>query len=343
MRVLSTAARTGLTTALFIAAIAAGSLIGAVSPPAGTALSAGVDPLILALVGVLFFTIRIDGVPALRRAPRTALIAIAVNFGVVPLIALALTGLLPDALRWGVLLYLLAPCTDWLLGFTRLAGGDTAVGASLIPLQLALQLLLFPIWLALFTGQQVATTLGEAGPALLTWFVLPAVSGVGLRLAVHLLLPPSVRASVVTAADRTVPIVIAALIVCIFAGNIDAILAEPGYFAWVLPVVVAFFALTLLVSEAASRIFGLSGPEHVLLTMTASARNAPLMLAVTTVALPDEPVAHAAIVLGMLIEFPHLTLMTHLLRRRRSPFGTRRPRRPAGVDGTSFADENHYQ
>ena len=49
--------------------------------------------------------------------------------------------------------------------------------------------------------------------------------------------------------------------------------------------------------------------------MTTSARNAPLMLAVTAVALPDQPVVHAAIILGMLIEFPHLTVLTHLLRR----------------------------
>jgi ACR3 family arsenite efflux pump ArsB len=54
----------------------------------------------------------------------------------------------------------------------------------------------------------------------------------------------------------------------------------------------------------------------VLLTMTTSARNAPLMLAVTAVALPGQPVLHAAIVLGMLVEFPHLTALVHLFRRR---------------------------
>jgi len=42
------------------------------------------------------------------------------------------------------------------------------------------------------------------------------------------------------------------------------------------------------------------------------------MLAVTAVALSNQPVVYAAIVLGMLIEFPHLTALTHLLRARHS-------------------------
>jgi hypothetical protein len=50
--------------------------------------------------------------------------------------------------------------------------------------------------------------------------------------------------------------------------------------------------------------------------MTTSARNAPLMLALTAIALPDQPVVQATIILGMLVEFPHLTILTHLLRGR---------------------------
>jgi len=51
--------------------------------------------------------------------------------------------------------------------------------------------------------------------------------------------------------------------------------------------------------------------------MTTSARNAPLMLALTVVALPDQPVIYAAIIMGMLIEFPHLTVITQVLLGRR--------------------------
>jgi arsenite transporter len=57
--------------------------------------------------------------------------------------------------------------------------------------------------------------------------------------------------------------------------------------------------------------------NYSLLTFTVSARNAPLMLAITAMSFGEQPVLLAAIVVGMLLEFPHLTALTWLLRRRR--------------------------
>ena len=311
--------RAGLTTILFLAAILVGSLLGGLAPATAEHVSGLTDPLILLLVGTLFFTLRLDGLPALRHAPRTALLAVGMNFLAIPLIALALTALLPnDALRLGVLIYCLAPCTDWFLGFTRLAGGDTTTGAALIPIQMTLQLMLYPLWLSVFAGERVATTFATAGPTLLSWFVVPAGIGLSARLLLRLTLPAVARDRVVAAVDRAIPMVIAAVIVAIFAGNVGTILADPASFGWVLVVVFLFFAATYALGEGVARLVRLRYPEHALLTMTTSARNAPLMLAVTTIALPDQPVVHAAIILGMLIEFPHLTVITQLLRRRHS-------------------------
>lgn len=317
MRLLTAPLGPGAMTVLFLAAILSGSLIGTIAPAAGRGLAGFTDPLILLLVASLCFTLRLDGLAALRRAPRTVLIVIGMNFLAIPLIALALTALLPnEALRLGVLIYCLAPCTDWFLGFTRLADGDVTIGAALIPVQLTLQLLLFPLWLALFARAQADALVASAGPMLLTWFVLPAAVGFGLRVLLRLARSASTRGGIVAAVDRAVPGLIAAVIAAIFAGNVGTILADPNAFLWVLVVVFAFFAAVYAAGEGISRLFRLRYPEYALLTMAASARNAPLMLAVTRIALPDQPVVHAAIILGMLIEFPHLTALTALLRGR---------------------------
>lgn len=312
--------RTVATTLLLLTAILAGSVLGAVAPATGQRVAGSTDPLILLLVASLFFTVRLDGLPALRRAPRIVLLAVGMNFLAAPVVALVLTALLPDpALRLGVLIYCLAPCTDWFLGFTRLAGGDTTVGAALIPVQMALQLLLYPLWLGLFAHGHTGGILvadATAFPTLLTWFVLPAAAGLGLRLLARLVLPAVVRDGVVAAVDRIVPALIALVIVAIFAGNVGTILADPAAFGGVLVVVFLFFAAVFLLGEAASRLFRLRGPEHALLTMTTSARNAPLMLALSLAALPHQPVVHAGIILGMLVEFPHLTVLVQLLRHR---------------------------
>lgn len=304
-------------TVVFLGAILAGGTLGVVAPDLGASLGGEVDHVVLLLIALLFFDLRLDRLGALRRAPRTVLPAIGMNFLLIPLIAAGLTLFLPDSeIRLGVLIYCLAPCTDWFLGFTRLARGDTTTGAALLPIQMTLQLTLYPVWIAIFTGQTVDATLGQIGPTLLTWFVLPAGVGLAVRLLSRLLAPARWRSRITDGAGRLIPVVIAALIVCLFAANVGTILAHPAPFAWVLLVVFLFFVTTFLVGEGLARLVRLRYRERALLTMTTSARNAPLMLAITTIALPGRPLVYAAIVLGMLIEFPHLTGLTHLLRRR---------------------------
>ena len=89
--------------------------------------------------------------------------------------------------------------------------------------------------------------------------------------------------------------------------------------------VFVFFVITAFIGEGISRLFGLRYPEHALLTMTTAARNAPLMLAVTMAALPGEPLIYAALIIGMLLEFPHLTALRHLLVDAQRRFDRREP------------------
>ena len=76
-----------------------------------------------------------------------------------------------------------------------------------------------------------------------------------------------------------------------------------------------FFVLTWLVGEFFAKRFRLARPQHVLLSITTTARNSPLMLGLATIALPDQPLVYAVLIIGMLVEFPHLTLLSHLLLR----------------------------
>ena len=62
--------------------------------------------------------------------------------------------------------------------------------------------------------------------------------------------------------------------------------------------------------------FQLTRPQHVLLAMTTTARNSPLMLGLATIVLPNQPMVYAVLILGMLVEFPHLTLLSNLFKRR---------------------------
>ena len=61
-------------TALLLAAIVAGSILGTVSPRTGEVFSGGVDATVLTLMCLLLFEVRFSDIRRMRAAPRFALI-----------------------------------------------------------------------------------------------------------------------------------------------------------------------------------------------------------------------------------------------------------------------------
>lgn len=313
-----------LTSSLLVIAIIIGALLGHFAPTRGQWLGDNVDATLLTMIGLLFFSVRLDVLARQASNLRFVVIAITANFIVVPLIGYGVASLFMSAhplLMVGLVIYFMSPCTDWFLGFTRLSGGNVALGMALIPINMALQLLLYPVYLQWFTPHTGTVDPQLIGTTLLHWFLLPAIAALTLHHTLRFMLGEQRFEQCLTFADRATPWVIALLVLQIFAGNIAAILAHRYVFAWLLLSVFVFFVLTFVLSEVISRGCRLAYPEHALLSMTIAARNAPLMLAVTMTVLPGQPLIYAALVIGMLVEFPHLTLLRRILlalRRRRA-------------------------
>ena len=78
----------------------------------------------------------------------------------------------------GLLIYFIAPCTDWFLGYTKLAKGNVSLGTVLLPINLVSQLLLYPIYLALFAREKVGVDIASIGDTLLHWFLIPLMGAV---------------------------------------------------------------------------------------------------------------------------------------------------------------------
>ncbi|MBZ8176451.1 symporter [Corynebacterium sp. 3HC-13] len=299
-------------------AMLVGCAAGWFSPTLSTTASGASDYLILALVTCLFSALPGRNHNLSRPRPRIMVIAWIGNFLIIPLIAALLTLLAwrADAdIRLGLAIYMLSPCTDWFLGFTRLAHGDTATGAALIPLNMLSQLLLYPLWLMIFGGLKMSTIFSEILPTLGQWFFLPAALGLIIRT-----LPQARRL-----ADHLIPWILAALVATIFCTNADTILTHPTLFVLVLGLVFTFFVTTYQLGKHLFRRLGVDYPAEALLTMTTSARNSPLMVSLSTLVLPDRPLVLATLVLGMLVEFPHLTVVTRLVLGRRPGVGQKVP------------------
>ncbi len=130
-------------------------------------------------------------------------------------------------------------------------------------------------------------------------------------------LPTDIFDWLIDLVGRAIPLVIATFVAEIFAANISTLRSHITVFLLILMAVFVFFLLTFLLGEGISRIFEPEYPEHALLAMMTAARNAPFMLGVTAAALPNQPLIYAALIIGMLVEFPHLTVLRHVLLKNR--------------------------
>lgn len=304
------------TSALFIGAIALGAVLGLSVPNADETFSQGIDATLLALIFLLFFELRLGATVKAFGNIRFLAIAWCANFLIIPVIGFGIASLFlsGDPLLFaGLMLYFLAPCTDWFLGFTRMANGDTELGAALIPINIITQLLLFPVWLWLFTKNTGLVDFTTMPDLLIQWFVLPLLAAQTLRFVFEKVVPSEAVDLIFRRTSQCVPFVLAALIVQIFAAHSGVLAIDFKVFTLLAVAVCLFFIATFLAGTGLSRLFRLDYPRRALLSMTMAARNAPLMLVLTAVAVPDQPLVLAAIVCGMLVEIPLLTALKQML------------------------------
>lgn len=310
---LSTIANTSL---LLIISIIIGAFLGMSQPDVGESLGDQVDFTLLILISFIFFNVRFQNLLQAFGAMRFHVIALVANFVMVPLMGYFIASMFMSThpiLMIGLIIYFMSPCTDWFLSFTRLSGGNTTLGTTLIPINMTVQLLLYPFFLQWFTANNVQIQAGTIISNILQWFMLPLLFSVMAHQLLRRYLKANLFQRLITLFDKTTPWITALLVMQIFASNIITILAHSSIFSWILMAIITFFITTYWLAKMLSAFFQFQYPEKALLTMTIAARNAPLMLAITMAALPNQPLIYAAIVIGMLIEFPHLIILRRAL------------------------------
>lgn len=165
---------------IYLFAILAGLALGSVSPTLGPRFEALLWPVLALLLYTTFVQVPLLHVREAFRDRRFVLAIVLGNFVLVPLLVWAMLQWLPDdpALRLGVLLVLLVPCTDWFITFTQLGGGNTARAIAVTPLNLLAQLVLLPVyWWLMLPTQNLGAAFRAADmlPATLTLIGLPLV------------------------------------------------------------------------------------------------------------------------------------------------------------------------
>ena len=306
---------------LFVAAAAlSGLALGAV-PPIGDRADHLVLPTLMLMLAAVFVQADAAQVAQVRSARAVVAASLVLNFAITPLLAWGLgAGLLSDApdLRIGLLLLLVTPCTDWYLVFTRLGLGHMGVAAALLPVNLVLQLLLLPVYVLLLGGEAAMVDTATLVEAVLLVLAVPLAAAVSARWAADRWKGAQWSDRVLTerASAAVLPLLYLA-VAAMFAGQARTVLAHTGELAALLPPLLVFFVTAPLMALAAARMLRLPADQRVSLTMTVTARNSPIALAVAVAAFPDRPLIAVALVAGPLLELPVLAVLTRLVRVRR--------------------------
>ena len=301
---------------IYFGALALGVLVGLLAPDADDALEAAIYPVLGALLYVTFLQVPFVELRA-AFGDRTFLVtALVLNFVVVPPVAFALSRLAPDddAVRLGVLMVLLTPCIDYVIVFTRLAGGSERRLLAASPLLMLAQLALLPVYLWLFAGSEVSGIV-EAGPFLEAFLLLIALPLVAAWATEGWAGRSATGATWKQGAD-TLPVPLMALTLFVVVGSqLPRVRDDIDQVAGVVPLYVAFLVVMALLGVLLARAARLDASGSRALVFTGATRNSLVILPLA-LALDDEyALAAAVIVTQTLVELVGMIVYVRVLPR----------------------------
>ncbi|GIV93119.1 MAG: arsenic resistance protein [Chloroflexus sp.] len=288
---------------VYLIAVGAGLATGVLFPHHLSAIEAGLWPLLVLLLYVTFTQVPLAHLPHVFADRRFLIAVVTGNFVIIPLLVWGMIHWLPDdpALRLGVLLVLLVPCTDWFITFTHLGGGDTRYAIAFSPLSLLLQFLCLPLYLWLFLGDQAGILSASpniivAATALIGLPLLAAVATEGW-VAVN----PARQRWIQQLAMFPIPL-LGLVLFTIAATQANTVLNSFRVLLPLLLIFVGFLALACLLSYTLAVGLKLPASQGRVLTFSFGTRNSFVVLPIALTLPPGYDLAVVTIVFQSLVE-----------------------------------------
>ena len=298
---------------LYLAALALGATTGLALPAAAGALEPVINPVLVALLYATFLGVPLTRLRTAFVDTRFAAALLIVNFVLAPLVVAALSRLVSDspALLIGLLLVLLAPCVDYVMVFTRLAGGAWERILAASPILMLAQTILLPIWLAALAGPGLASISRRP-------FALAFVFMIALPLGLSALTQwasaryrPAARVQS-RAMALMIPLMMATLTV-VTASQITPVASHLGLLVHIIPIFLIFAAIMPLVGNAVGRLAHQDRSSRLALAFSGTTRNSLVVLPLA-LALPDA-LAPIVVVTQTLVELIVMVVYVRLLPR----------------------------
>ncbi|MFW3385104.1 UNVERIFIED_CONTAM: arsenic resistance protein [Kocuria sp. CPCC 205274] len=299
--------------AVYLVTIAAAVLVGWTVPGA-PALAPAITPVLGLLLFATFLAVPFAALGRAFADLRFLAALLVVNFVVVPVVVLGLSRPVAghEALLLGVLLVLLAPCVDYVIVFTGLAGGAADRLLAAAPLLMLAQMLLLPAYLLLLAGPE-AVALVELGP-FVEAFVLLILLPLAAAAAVQ-------RASFRSAAARRLESATGAAMVPLMALTLFTVIASQvrgvgeqlADLAAVVPLYAGFLVLMVPIGILAARLARLDVPVSRALVFGGVTRNSLVVLPLA-LALPERlALTPFVVVTQTLVELVGMVVLVRLV------------------------------
>ena len=283
-------------------------------PRASSVLELLINPVLAVLLYVTFLEIPFVRIRRAFRNRRFMLAALGLNFLVVPIVVFGLTRFLPQepVILVGAFMVLLTPCIDYVITFTELAGGDSEQITAATPALMLIQLLVLPLYLWVFMGQQVAEFI-EAGPFIEAFIVIIALP-LTLAWATEYWAERSSRGEGLQDAMGWLPVpMMGVTLFVVIASQLPRVQDSIGQIAAVVPIYVAFLVIMPLLGRLTAGFLGMDVGESRALVFTAVTRNSLVILPLA-LALPSEyALAPAVVVTQTLVELSGMVILTRVV------------------------------
>ncbi|WP_156483871.1 arsenic resistance protein [Brevibacterium linens] len=288
-----------------------GAGIGGFAALAETALT----PCLIALLFLTFLEIPFDaGMRAIRDLPLLAATA-ALNFFVVPLVVAGLIAVfdIADPLLPAVLIVLLCPCIDYVIAFTRAAGGAADRLLMLTPVLMIAQLLLLPVMLWAVSGGRLSIDLPirPLVGALLLFIILPLTAAIVVRRIVRR--TPRLERPLAATARLMDPVMALTLLV-ITASVTPLIAGSAGQLGTAAIVFVLFAVIMTMLGWFVTRVLHIGPRRSRAVILSGVTRNSLVMLPIVR-AITGEGIGPAGVVTQTLIELLVLIVLVRVLPR----------------------------
>lgn len=286
----------------YLVAVVLGLLVGTLAPDSAAVLEFALWPLLGLLLFVTFVQVPLASIGAAFTDFRFLAAAVLGNFVILPLLVWGLVQFLPSdaAIRLGLLLVLLVPCSDWFITFSQLGTGDAARATAITPLNVVLQLLLLPmyLWMMMDADLSAVFTPVQVWPALLVVLVPLAAA-----TASEIWFRKSTEHERVRERLAWGPVPLLSLVVfTVAAANVTAVRDALAVVPLVAGVALAFLVMSAIVAKLVSMTFRLPTTQGRTLAFSFGTRNSFVVLPVALALPTGWEIAAIVVVMQSLVE-----------------------------------------